>query len=71
MLSIASVITTKAGKQYLGHVILSEGIAVDPEKIKTIMECATQIMLLILDHSWAYLVTTVDSLKSSWKLPFP
>jgi hypothetical protein len=24
--------------QYLGHVILAEGIAVDPEKIKAIME---------------------------------
>ena len=25
--------------QYLGHVISSEGITVDPEKIKSIMEC--------------------------------
>ena len=24
--------------QYLGHIIMKEGIAVDPEKIKTIME---------------------------------
>jgi hypothetical protein len=38
--------------QYLGHVISIEGIVVDPEKIKSIMEWPVPKDVAISGHSW-------------------
>jgi hypothetical protein len=44
--------------QYLGHVILAEGIVVDPEKTKSIMEWLVPKDVWIYNHSWESLDIT-------------
>ena len=54
--------------QYLGHIILEEGISVDPEKIEAIKNCSTPKNVIEVRSFMGLVDTTGDSLKDSPRL---
>ena len=54
--------------QYLGHIILEEGIYVDPEKIESIMNWPTPRNVIDVRSLWDLMNITGDSLRDSPRL---